>query len=241
MTKSKYQKRKAQEARTKGYITADRLFTEADKGFLFADADRIEMLRHCHKNIVVCPGSLQEGDIVCLTKMRPKKVRRRKLKYSTWKVQYTDIANGFVQLGNFDTFDKEGAEENIAFIRSHTFPITDVWNLETTFTLFFLPRLKVFIESTRYGVPGNIYHQYIDKGYTSEEADKLASEEWEDILKRMYEGLVLYAEADEAESIRKRLIKEHGLTNQTQLWDIEHEMERDAQELFGKHFFSLWD
>ena len=241
MTKSKYQKRKAQEARTKRYITADRLFTEADESFLFADADRIEMLRHCHKNIVICPGNLQEGDIVCLTKMRPRKVRRRKLKYSTWKVQYTDIANGFIQLGNSDTFDKEGAEENIAFIRSYNFPITDVWNLDTAFTLFFLPRLKMFIYSTRYSIPNRVYQQYIDNGHTTEEADKLASEEWKNILIQMYEGLTLAYEGPDAKEIRERLIKKYNLTNQRQLWDIENKMERDAQDLFRKHFFSLWN
>lgn len=241
MTKSRHQKRKNQEIREKGYVSADKFLSEADKGFLFEDSDRKEMLQHCHKHVVINPGSIKKGDIVCLIKMRPKKIRRRKRKYTTWKVQYTDIANGFIQLGNSDTFDKEGAEENTAFLRSHNFPITDVWNLDTVFTLFFLPRLKVYINSTRYGVPGDIYHRYIEEGHTSDEAGELAEKEWDNILIRMYEGLMILAEGPEAEEIRERLKKEHGLTTQKQLWDIERSMEKDARELFSKHFFSLWD
>lgn len=239
MTKSKKQKRINQFAREHKYIPAD--FKDIKKGFILENYERNRMLEHCHKNRILWPGNIKEGDTVYIMRARAKRRRRKKYGGQFWKVKYYDSGNGFIQLANIDEFDKEGAEKNVAFLRSHNFNITDVWNLETAFTLFFLPRLKVFIESTRYGVPGNIYHQYIDKGYTSEEADKLASEEWENILKRMYEGLVLYAETDEAESIRKRIIKERGLTNQQQLWDIEHEMERDAQDLFGKHFFSLWD
>ena len=242
MTKSHYQKRKDLEGRTQGFIAMDkRMFADADKGFLFADSKRNEMLRHCHKNIIIHPGELNEGDIVCLMKVRPKKVRRRKYKFSTWKVTYMDRGNGFVQLGNSDTFDKEGAEENIAFLRTHHFDITDTFDLASAFTLFFLPRLKVFIESTRWGIPGNLYLQYIDAGHSEEEATKLAAKEWEDILVRIYEGLTLSFEGPDAEEIRARLKKEHGLTNQKQLWDVENKMEEDAQKLFCEHFFSLWD
>ena len=241
MTKSRYQKKRNQEYRTKGYASADKLLEKADKGFLFEDWKRTAILRHCHKNTVLYPGALKEGDIVCLMRMKPKKIRRRKDKFSTWKVQYFDHSHGFIQLGNSDSFDKEGAEENISFVRSHNFDITDVWNLDAAFTLFFLPRLKVFIESTRYGVPGNLYQQYIDAGHTPEEADRLAGKEWEDILVRMYEGLTLAYEGPDTEEIRNRLKKEHGLTTQSQLWDIEHKMEHDAKDLFSIYFFSLWD
>ena len=241
MTKSHYQKRKDLEGRTKGFISADKFLADADKGFLFVDSNRNAMLRHCHKNIIINPGELEEGDTVCLMKIRPKKIRRRKHKYSTWKITYLDRSNGFIQLGNSDSFDKEGAEKNLSFLRTHHFDITDVWNLDSAFTLFFLPRLKVFIKSTRWGIPGNLYRQYIDAGHTDEEASELASKEWENILVRMYEGLTIAYEGEDAETIRARLIKEHGLTNQKQLWDIEHEMEKDAEKLFSEYFFSLWD
>lgn len=241
MTKSRRQKSMNKELKTKGYISATEYLSKADKGFPFDDSAGKETIRRCHKDIVLNPGCLKKGDIVCLVKKRPNKIRRRKLKYSTWKIQYADIANGFIQLGNSDTFDKEGAEENISFIRSHNFPITDVWNLDTVFTLFFLPRLKVFINSTRYGIPGDIYQQYIDKGYSQEEASASAEKEWEDILKRMYEGLTLFVEGEDAHEIRTRIKQENKITNQKQLWDIEHKMEKDAMDLFGKRFFSLWD
>lgn len=241
MTKSRKQKRIHQEYKTKGFCTASDILPDAGKGFLFDGYDRRKILEHCHKNKILWPGHIEEGDTVYLMRARPKKMRRKSYKGQFWKVRYLDRSNGFIQLENQDSFDKEGAEENIAFLRSHTFPITDVWNLETAFTLFFLPRLKVFIESTRYGIPGNIYNQYLDKGYTSEEADKLASEEWEHILKRMYDGLMLYVEGPDAESIRKRIRKEQEPKNQKELWDIERKMKEDAQKLFSEWFFTLWD
>ena len=241
MTKSKRKKRINHDFKTKGYASIDTYLSDADKGFLFSDSNRKDLLRHCHKNVIIHPGCIKEGDIICLTKMRPKKIRHRKLKFSTWKVQYADIANGFIQLGNSDTFDKEGAEKNVSFIRSHNFPITDVWNLDTAFTLFFLPRLKVYIESTRYGIPSNIYHQYLASGHTEKEAEDLAKTEWENILKRLYEGLTILYEGPDAETIRNRIKKERNLTTQKQLWDVERTMEKDAQELFREHFFSLWD
>ncbi len=210
-------------------------------GFILEDYNKNQILEHCHKNKILWPGNINTGDTVYIMRARPKKRKRKKYAGQFWKIQYYDQGNGFIQLTNTDGFDKEGAEENAAFLRSHTFPITDVWNLDTAFTLFFLPRLKVFIESTRYGIPGNIYHQYIENGYTPEEANKAAEKEWEDILQRMYEGLTLLVEGPDAESIRKRLKKEYHLTNQEQLWEIERKMQADAQDLFSKHFFSLWD
>ena len=237
MTKSKKQKRRNQFAREHSYIPAD--FKDCNTGFILEHYEKNRMLEHCHKNKILWPGNIKEGDTVYLMRARAKKRRRKKYDGQFWKVQYHDSGNGFIQLANIDKFDREGAEENAAFLRSHTFPITDVWNLETTFTLFFLPRLKVVIESTRYGIPGNIYHQYLDKGYTSEEASKAAEKEWEDILKRMYEGLTLLVEGPDAESIRKRLRKD--ASDQNQLWKIEREMEADAQDLFSKYFFALWD
>ena len=237
MTKSKKQKRRNQFAREHSYIPAD--FKDCNTGFILEHYEKNRMLEHCHKNKILWPGNIKEGDTVYLMRARAKKRRRKKYDGQFWKVQYHDSGNGFIQLANIDKFDREGAEENAAFLRSHTFPITDVWNLDTAFTLFFLPRLKVFIESTRYGIPGNIYHQYLDKGYTSEEASKAAEKEWEDILKRMYEGLTLLTEGPDAESIRKRLRKD--ASDQNQLWKTEREMEADAQDLFSKYFFELWD
>jgi len=241
MTKSRKQKRIYQEGKTRGFISADHLLDDADKGFLSDGYDRHKMLEHCHKNKILWPGHIEEGDTVYLMRARPKKMRRKKYKGQFWNVQYLDRGNGFIQLGNQDNFDKEGAEENATFLRSHNFPITDVWNLDTAFTLFFLPRLKVFIESTRYGIPGNFYNQYLVDKVTPEEAEKEAEKAWQNILVQMYEGLTLMVEGPDAEAIRARLKKENGLTTQKQLWDIEYEMERDAQELFGKWFFNLWD
>ena len=241
MTKSRREKKRYQEGKRLGYISADYLLADADKGFLADGYDWHQMLEHCHKNKILWPGHIKEGDTVYLMRARPKKMRRKKYKGQFWKVQYLDSGNGFIQLANQDNFDKEGAEENAAFLRSHNFKITEIWNLDTAFTLFFLPRLKVFIESTRYGVPGNLYHQYLDTGHTSDEADKLAGKEWQNILIRMYEGLTLMVEGPDAEAIRARLKKENELTTQKQLWDIENKMEQDAQELFSKWFFNLWD
>ena len=242
MTKSRRQKKRNLERRETGFITMDnRLFAGIDKGFPFEDSKRKEILRHCHKDTVLYPGELEEGDTVCLVKARPKKIRRRKYRPQVWNVTYMDRSNGFIQLGNSDMFDKEGAEKNLSFLRTHNFDITDVWNLDSAFTLFFLPRLKVFIKSTRCGIPGNLYQQYINTGHTEEEAEKLASEAWEDILVRMYEGLTLAYDGPDAEEIRTRLKKERGITTQHLLWYIEDEMEKDARELFSKHFFSLWD
>lgn len=241
MTKSKLQKKSIRESKEKGYISADGLLSEAYKGFLSEGYDRHMMLEHCHKNKILWPGHIKDGDIVYIMRARPKKMRRKSYKGQFWKVQYFDRGNGLIQLANQDNFDKEGAEENLAFLRSHNFPITDVWNLDTAFTLFFLPRLKVYMKSTRYGIPGNLYQQYIDAGYTSEDAENLAKTEWENILKRMYEGLTIMYEGPDAEEIRKRLKKELGLMNQHMLWNVENKMEQDAQELFSKWFFNLWD
>lgn len=241
MTKSRRQKSLHRFGKEHGYIPAGKELDRVGNTPLNEKEHDMRLLLHCHKNIIVYPGELEEGDTVCLVKMRPKKIRRRKIKCSTWKVQYLDRANGFLQLGNTDSFDKERAEENISFIRSHNFNITDVWGLETAFTHFLLPRLKVFIESTRYGVPSNIYHQYLDEGYTSDEADKFAEKAWQDILIRMYEGLTLYVDGPDAKEIRTRITKEKNLKTQRELWDIEHKMEQDAQDLFSKWFFSLWD
>ena len=241
MTKSKRQKQKYQKDKINGFISADGLLSEADKGFLIKDYEKNLLLEHCRKNKALYPGQIEEGDTVYIMRARPKKLRRKSYKGQLWKVNYYDHGNGLIQLANQTSFDREGAEENLTFLRSHNFPITDVWNLDSAFTQFFLPRLKVYIKSTRYGVPGNIYHQYIEQGHTSDEADKLAEKEWEDILKRLYEGLTIMYEGPDVKEIRARLIKEHNLKNQKELWAIELKMEQDAQELFGKWFFNLWD
>lgn len=241
MTKSNYRKWKDREFRERGYTTMDCLFDDAKKGFLFEDSDRKARIRRCHRHTAVLPGNLAEGDVVCLVKQRPKKVRRKQDKCQTWTVQYFDRGNGFVQLGNSETFDREGAEKNIAFFRSHNFPITDIWDLDSAFTLFFLPRLKVFIESTRYGIPSNVYNQYLAQELPEDEAEKRAAKAWEDILTRMYEGLTIAYEGPDAEIIRARLKKERNLANQQELWDVEHKMEADARTLFSQYFFSLWD
>ena len=79
----------------------------------------------------------------------------------------------------------------------------------------------------------------LDNGETSIEG--MSEEEWNDILIRMYEGLALTCDGDEAASIRRRLRKENPDANQSDLWQLESKMEQDGRSLFSQYFFDLWD
>lgn len=239
MTKSKRQKLRNKRMRETKLIPMDDLKWE--KSPTIEEYEHTELLRHCHKNLMQWPGNIGEGDYVCIMRVRPTKFRRKKYKGCLWKVKYYDSGNGLIHLTNYMKYDKEGAEENLSFFRSHNFPITDLWNLDSAFAEFLLPRLKLFIESTRYGIPGDIYQQYIDKGLSSEEADKAASEEWETILKDMYEGLNLSYNGPDEKSIRAQIRKDNPNASKGEIIHIEAEKEVRARELFSKHFFSLWD
>ena len=233
MKKSKYKKRKiAAMHNTDGMrlTSASELFRNMPDYDTIA---RKKLLCHCRKNTRISWGCVSEGEYVYLMRAKP----RKKGKHNMWKVQYSDVGNGFIQLANCTRFDKEGAEENASFIRSHNFPITDVWNLDTAFTLFFLPRLKVFTETTRWGTP--VVSKPQDNGETGVHA--LTEEEWQNILVRMYEGLTLAYDGSDAESIRRRLKQEHSEYDQEQLWNLEFEMEEDGKKLFTQYFFCLWD
>lgn len=228
MTKSKKQKKRDKAYREGKPISYD------PETFDYAAYEHNKKMAHCKKDSYVAPGELKKGDTVCLVRISPKK---KKDPWKKWSVQYVDEGNGFIQLGNHKKFDKEGAERNASFIRSHNFPITDIWNLDLAFTEFFLPRLKVFIESTRYSTP--VKTKVLDNGETSIEG--MSEEEWNDILIRMYEGLALTCDGDEAASIRRRLRKENPDANQSDLWQLESKMEQDGRSLFSQYFFDLWD
>lgn len=236
MTKSKRQKQILHKQKNGGPILFDSyksdLLIKSLEGY-----EAREMINHCHKNKILYPGQLNEGETVYLMRARPAKNRRKKYQSNMWKIAYLDRGNGFIQLNNVKEFDKEGAEENASFFRSHNFPITDIWNLDTVFTLFFLPRLKVFTYSTRYGAPMSKEPQD-DVG---NRVKALSEEEWQDILVRMYEGLSVAYDGEDAESIRRQIRKKHPGLSQSGLWKIENEMEADARDLFRKYFFDLWD
>ena len=239
MTKSKRQKLRNKRIYETKLIPMDDLKWE--KCPTLEEYEHTELLRHCHKNLIQWPGNIEEGDCVYIMRARPTKLRRKKYKGCLWKVKYYDSGNGLIHLTNYAKYDKEGAEENLSFFRSHNFPITDIWNLDSAFAEVLLPRLKLFNESTRYGIPGDIYQQYIDKGLSSEEADKAASEEWETILKDMYEGLNLSYNGPDEKSIRAQIRKDNPNASKGEIIHIEAEKEVRARELFSKHFFSLWD
>ena len=236
MTKSKRQKQILYKRKNGGPILFDPhrfdLSAKSLKGY-----EARELISRCHKNKILYPGHLNEGSTVYLMRARPAKNKRKKCQSNMWKIAYLDRENGFIQLNNVKEFDKEGAEENASFFRSHNFPITDIWNLDTVFTLFFLPRLKVFTYSTRYGTPMSKELQD-DVG---NRVKALSKEEWQDILVRMYEGLSVAYGGEDAESIRRRIRREHPDSSQSELWKIENEMEAGAKELFCKYFFDLWD
>lgn len=62
------------------------------------------------------------------------------------------------------------------------FDNSELWNLDSTIARFIAPRIKEFGKHT-VGVPGKIYWKYTGKDYIdNEEANKLAQDEWDEIL-----------------------------------------------------------
>lgn len=225
------------------------------------ELEQTELLRHCHKKVRIHCSGLKKGDAVCLYRAKPKK--RRKYQGDLWYVKYVDCS-GYCELVNASEYDEEGCKENREFFDKYQFPETEIWDLDATLIRFLLPRLKAFIESDRYGYPTNLLNPESNKNtddfsQTSpfkpmaltthfddaedfdEEAEKKAVAAWESILWKMYEGLSLHVDGEDAKSIRTRIKKEHPGFSEDQLWDIEYALESEAMKLFQKYIFDLWD
>lgn len=240
MTKSKAEKKRNAQLHDDNYISG-KLFKLQDKLPTITELERSEYMRHLHKNLRLSSYDLNEGDSVCVVKVKPSTFRRKKYKNRLWKVDYVDKSNGFCQLSNFKDYDKERAEKNLKFIRSHNFSITDIWDLAGAFTLFFLPRLKVYIETERHGHPADLYLKFKEEGLSEEEATQKAADEWERKLNVLYDGLTLFYDGPDAHFVRTKLEKQFPNIDKNDLHKEEFKLEREAIEIFKEHFFSLWD
>lgn len=240
MTKSKAEKKRNAQLHSDNYVSG-KLFKLQDKLPTITELERNEHMRHLHKNLRLSSYDLNEGDSVCIVKVKPSSFRRKKYKNRLWKVDYVDKSNGFCQLSNFKDYDKERAEKNLKFIRSHNFSITDIWDLAGAFTLFFLPRLKVYIETERHGHPADLYLKFKEEGFSEEEATQKAADEWERKLNVLYDGLTLFYDGPDAHFVRTKLEKQFPNIDKHNLYKEEYKLEREAMEIFKEHFFSLWD
>ena len=198
---------------------SSRISNFIDKSPTLVELETHEYMRNLHKNLRQAPYDLKKGDYVCIVKAKPSIFKRKKFKNRLWKVDYVDSSNGVCQLNNFSEYDKLRADRNLSFIRSHNFSITDIWDLAGAFTLFFLPRLKVYIEFKRYGFPVGIDEK-----------------EWENKLRILYDGLTLLYEGEDAHFVRTKIVKEHPNINKDDIYKIEFQLEKDAVEIFKQYF-----
>lgn len=109
------------------------------------------------------------------------------------------------------------------------FDNSELWNLDSTIVKFILPRLKAFREIA-YSTPGSLAYEFEQKGYSNEEANKLADKAWEEILDKIEWAFENYSNEPTSEP-GKDFRKEYKKYNKKL---------DEGFKLFGKWFSAFW-